>query len=72
MFRKMLITATWIAFLGAGATVGPAKADAVLRVGKAFAGVFDFVPVDVGVAQGLFEKRGLEIKESDFAGSAKL
>jgi NitT/TauT family transport system substrate-binding protein len=72
MFRKMLMTAASVAFLASGVAVGPARADAVLRIGKAFAGVFDFVPVDVGVAQGFFKKRGLEIKESNFAGSAKL
>ncbi|HKT19876.1 MAG TPA: ABC transporter substrate-binding protein [Stellaceae bacterium] len=47
-------------------------ADAVLRVGKAFAGVFDFVPVDVGVAEGFFKQRGLDIEEFNFDGSAKL
>ncbi|HXE27656.1 MAG TPA: ABC transporter substrate-binding protein [Stellaceae bacterium] len=72
MFRKMLMTAAGVAFLASGAAAGPAKADSVLRVGKAFAGVFDFTPVDVGVAQGFFKKRGLEIKEFNFAGSAKL
>ena len=56
-----------------GGLAGAASAaDAVLRVGKAFAGVFDFVPVDVGVAEGFFKKRGLEIQISNFAGSAKL
>src|SRR6185312_11390046 len=67
-----LFTAGWGGILGLGAAGGPAKADSVLRVGKAFAGVFDFTPVDVGVAQGFFKKRGLEIKEFNFAGSAKL
>ena len=51
--------------------IGGADA-AALRVGKAFAGVFDFVPVDVGMAEGFFKKRGLEIQISNFAGSAKL
>jgi ABC-type nitrate/sulfonate/bicarbonate transport system substrate-binding protein len=72
MLRKMLMVASWIAFLAFGAAAEPAKSDGTLRVGKAFAGVFDFVPVDVGIAQGFFKKRGLEIKESNFAGSAKL
>jgi ABC-type nitrate/sulfonate/bicarbonate transport system substrate-binding protein len=59
-----------IALIG---TEGAAQASsAVLRVGKAFAGVFDFVPVDVGVAEGFFKKRGLDIQEFNFAGSAKL
>jgi ABC-type nitrate/sulfonate/bicarbonate transport system substrate-binding protein len=54
-------------------TLGAARAaDPVLRVGKAFAGVFDFVPVDVGVHEGFFTKRGLDVKIFNFAGSAKL
>jgi len=55
-----------------GGLAGAARADETLRVGKAFAGVFDFVPVDVGMAEGFFKKRGLEIQVSNFAGSAKL
>jgi ABC-type nitrate/sulfonate/bicarbonate transport system substrate-binding protein len=43
-----------------------------LRVGKAVAGPFDFVPLDIGMAQGFFVKHGIEIDEVDFDGSAKL
>lgn len=55
-------------------TFGPAsaRADQVVRVGKAIAGVFDFVPVDVGVAQGIFKKHGLDVKVFGFGGAAKL
>ena len=72
MFRRILMTAAGAALLAAATGAAPAKADGVLRVGKAFAGVFDFVPVDIGMAEGFFKKRGLEIKEFNFAGSAKL
>lgn len=69
--RSFLFTVTAAAALLM--TVAAAHAaDPVLRVGKAFAGVFDFVPVDVGVHQGFFKKRGLDVKIFNFAGSAKL
>lgn len=45
---------------------------ATLRVGKAFGGVFDFTPLDVGMKEGFFKQHGLKIEEYNFAGSAKL
>jgi ABC-type nitrate/sulfonate/bicarbonate transport system substrate-binding protein len=51
---------------------GPARADAVVRVGKAVAGVFDFVPLDVGINEGIFKKHGLDVQEFNFGGAAKL
>ena len=55
-----------------GLGIGAAAADATLRVGKAIALPFDFTPLDVGMAKGIFKKHGLDIEEIDFAGSAKL
>ncbi len=55
--------------LGAGDSVAQA---AMLRVGKAQAEPLDFTPVDVGVAQGFFKQRGLDIQIIEFSGSAKL
>jgi NitT/TauT family transport system substrate-binding protein len=52
--------------------IGEASADTTLRVGKAISLPFDFVPLDVGMAKGFFEKHGLDIEEVNFAGSAKL
>lgn len=52
--------------------IGPAAADTTLRVGKAIALPFDFVPLDVGMQKGFFKKHGLDIDEINFAGSAKL
>ena len=49
-----------------------AAAQTTLRVGKAIALPFDFVPLDVGMAKGFFKNHGLEIEEVNFAGSAKL
>ena len=58
-------------FVALGASVS-ARADTVLRVGKAVAGPFDFVPLNVGVAKGFFKKHGITVEETDFGGSAKL
>ena len=48
----------------------PASAE-TLRVGKVVAQNFGFIPLDVGVAQGFFAKRNLQIDEFDFGGGAK-
>ena len=55
-------------------TFGGGQASALdkLRVGKAIALPFDFVPLDVGMEKGFFKNHGLEIEEIGFAGSAKL
>jgi NitT/TauT family transport system substrate-binding protein len=56
-----------VALLVAG---GVASAQ-TLRVGKAQPNQFAFVPVDVGVATGIFKKHGLDIAISSFSGDAK-
>jgi hypothetical protein len=43
-----------------------------LRVGKAVIEVFGYIPLDVGIKYGFFEKQGLEIEEINFAGGPKL
>src|SRR5258705_331190 len=43
-----------------------------LRVGKAQAQTFAFVPADVGVEAGIFKKHGLDVEISNFGGDAKL
>ena len=48
----------------------PAFAES-LRVGKAVAENFGFVPLDVGVAEGMFKTEGIEIEAFDFTGGAK-
>lgn len=50
----------------------PARAATRLRVGKAIGEAFSFVPLDVGMQAGIFQKHGIEIQEYDFSGSAKL
>lgn len=54
------------------ASASPATALDKLRVGKAIALPFDFTPVDIGMEKGIFQKHGLELEITSFAGSAKL
>jgi NitT/TauT family transport system substrate-binding protein len=64
--RALLIAA--VALIGAGA----ARADDTIHVGKAQATAWTFLPVDIGIAQGLFAKQGLKIESADLAGDAKV
>ncbi len=63
------------ALLGAALLIGAAagaRAADKLRVGKAVGTSWAFTPVDVGIAQGIFAKYGLEIEITNFSGDAKL
>jgi ABC-type nitrate/sulfonate/bicarbonate transport system substrate-binding protein len=52
---------------------GPqASAQEKLRVGKAVAEAFAFVPLDVGVRQGIFKRHGLDVEITSFGGGARL
>jgi NitT/TauT family transport system substrate-binding protein len=50
----------------------PAFAAETLRVGKSVPQAFSFVPLDVGIQNGIFKKNGLDIEESAFSGDAKM
>lgn len=54
------------------ARVAPARAADTLRVGKAVAENFGYTPLDVGMAQGIFAKHGLDIMVVNFTGGAKI
>jgi len=43
-----------------------------LRVGKAIAIAFSFVPLDIGIEAGIFKKHGIDVEQYGFGGSAKL
>jgi ABC-type nitrate/sulfonate/bicarbonate transport system substrate-binding protein len=43
-----------------------------LRVGKAVAEVYGYVPLDLGMKYGIFAKNGIEIEEIIFAGGTKM
>lgn len=55
-----------------GACTQLARAATKIRVGKAISEAFSFVPLDIGIETGIFEKHGLDVEKYDFAGSAKL
>lgn len=50
----------------------PAQAETTVRVGKAQAENFTFIPANVGVETGIFKKHGLAIEIVNFTGSARL
>src|SRR5712692_11405799 len=50
----------------------PVGAAETLRVGKAVPEAFSFVPLDVGIRQGLFARHGLSIESIAFAGDARM
>jgi NitT/TauT family transport system substrate-binding protein len=55
-----------------GVAAGPAGAAETLRVGKAVAEAFSFVPLDIGMRKGFFKQNGIEVEEVTFAGDAKM
>lgn len=60
-----------VAGLSAFALASSASAETV-RVGKAGATAFSFVPVDVGIEAGIFKKNGLDLTVSSFGGEGKV
>jgi NitT/TauT family transport system substrate-binding protein len=48
------------------------SANELVRVGKAQGNAWTFLPVDVGIAQGLFAGQGLDIEVADLGGDAKI
>ncbi len=49
-----------------------AGAQTTLRLGKAQANQFAFIPADIGVDAGIFKKHGIGLDISAFAGDAKM
>ena len=60
------------AALAALLSTNAAQAQTTLRLGKAQAAQFAFIPADVGVATGIFKKRGIDLEISAFAGDVKM
>jgi ABC-type nitrate/sulfonate/bicarbonate transport system substrate-binding protein len=69
MKRRLLAIGACLAL---AALAGGAAAETKLRVGKAQAQQFAFVPVHVGVETGIFKQHGLDIEIANFGGDAKL
>jgi ABC-type nitrate/sulfonate/bicarbonate transport system substrate-binding protein len=57
---------------GALAAAPAQSAEATIRLGKAQANQFAFVPADVGVDTGIFKKHGVNVQISAFTGDAKM
>jgi NitT/TauT family transport system substrate-binding protein len=60
-----------MAFVGLSLT-DAAYAQTTLRLGKAQANQFAFIPADVGVGAGIFKKHGIDLDISAFGGDAKM
>jgi NitT/TauT family transport system substrate-binding protein len=58
--------------LAAVLLVAPAGAAEKLKVGKAVPEAFSFVPLDIGMKKGFFQKHGIEAESIAFAGDAKM
>jgi len=56
----------------AAALAAPAAAADKLRVGKAVAEAFSFVPPDIGMRTGIFPKNNTELELTAFAGDARM
>jgi ABC-type nitrate/sulfonate/bicarbonate transport system substrate-binding protein len=60
------------ALAAAAALIGSARAEEPLRVAKAVPEAFSFVPLDIGIQEGIFKKNGVDVQASAMAGDAKL
>jgi ABC-type nitrate/sulfonate/bicarbonate transport system substrate-binding protein len=69
LIRVALLAAVTVALLG---VADPAAAQEPLKVGRAIANSWSFVPLDVGIATGIFAKHDLAIESVSFTGSARL
>lgn len=58
--------------LAAMLLAAPAGAAEKLKVGKAVPEAFSFVPLDIGMKKGFFQKHGIEAESIAFAGDAKM
>ncbi|HEX3971842.1 MAG TPA: ABC transporter substrate-binding protein [Stellaceae bacterium] len=75
MRRNMTRRTAMTAFAGSLAALRMKTARAAgetLRVGKAVVENVGFIPLDVGMEVGIFQKHGLAIEELNFAGGAKI
>ena len=67
--QKKIVPAV-IALLAATAFIVPAQAE-TLRIGNPQIQAFSFVPLQIGVKKGFFEKQGLQIEEIGLGGAVK-
>jgi NitT/TauT family transport system substrate-binding protein len=67
-----MTTCVVVACLTAVLITLPARAAEKLRVGKAVAEAFSFVPLDIGIKKGRFANNGIEAESIIFAGDARM
>jgi NitT/TauT family transport system substrate-binding protein len=74
MQRLMQMACAMAALVFAIGILGADRAGAqtTLRLGKAQANQFAFIPADIGVDAGIFKKHGIDLDISAFAGDAKM
>jgi NitT/TauT family transport system substrate-binding protein len=75
--KRFLTRRTVVAGIAAsaGASLLPsrrARAATTVRVGKSVANLFPYAPIDVAIAQGFFQREGLEVEVIAFNGAAKM
>ena len=70
LFRRIALFATIALALSAAHSIASAQEN--LRVGKAVAESFAFIPLEVGLQHGLYKKHGLDIDITAFGGGARL
>lgn len=67
---RLLLLAAALAFCGTQSA--HAQALTKVRVGKPQTATFPFLPVDVGIATGIFKQHGLDVQGTDFAGGPRV
>jgi NitT/TauT family transport system substrate-binding protein len=72
LWASTMRTAAAMAVMAATAWCDTASAQTTIRLGKAQANQFAFVPADIGVDQGIFKKHGIDVEISAFGGDAKM
>src|SRR5579862_7439039 len=72
MFRSLLIGSALLGLSLSGAGLAPAIAADKVRAGKSVGVAWSFIPLDVGVEEGIFAKYGLDVDISVLTGDAKL
>src|SRR2546430_17382414 len=71
MHRTVFRLAAAVLAIGAIGSA-PAGAAEKLKVGRAVPEAFSFVPLDIGMRKGFFQKYGIEAESIAFAGDAKM
>jgi len=69
---RLVFTSIFSIAVSAVALCTAASADDMLRVGKSSPQTFSFIPLDVGVAAGIFKNNGIALQIIDFSGGTKL